>query len=182
MIPRRRKGARRAARVHKELVHVLEGVEAVCAAPAEDVDVELVGLGEQQVGLVGDEGEALEEADADAAVGDDLGQRQGRGLDVVPALDDLQVGRHGSQVLVRVLVGEVSEAERLSDLARREELLELEERTLLSARDASRELYPRSAPQTGRLIYLRGNIQRPVGDVDVPNDEDEESHDGSLES
>lgn len=96
------------------------------AAVAEDVDVEAVGLGEQQVGLVGDEREALEEADADAAVRDDLRQRQRRGLDVVPALDDLEVGRDGAQVLVRVLVGQVAEAQRLANLARREELLELQ--------------------------------------------------------
>ncbi len=91
-------------RVDEELVHVLEGVEAVGAAPAEHVDVEAVGLGEQQVGLARDEGEALEEADAQGAVGDDLAQRQRRGLDVEAALDDLEVGRHGAQVLVRLLV------------------------------------------------------------------------------
>jgi hypothetical protein len=45
----------------------------VRAAPAEHVDVELVGLGEEQVRLVADEREALEEADADAAVRDNLG-------------------------------------------------------------------------------------------------------------
>ncbi len=78
------------------------------AAVAEDVDVEAVGLGEQQVGLAGDEREALEEADADAAVGYDLRQRQRRGLDIVAALDDLEVGRDGAQVLVRVLVRQVA--------------------------------------------------------------------------
>lgn len=87
------------------------------AAPAEDVDVELVGLGEEEVGLGGDEGEALDEADAQGAVGDDLGQRQGGGLDVEAALDDLQVRRDRPQVLVRVLVRQVAEAERLPDLA-----------------------------------------------------------------
>ncbi len=102
------------------------------AAVAEDVDVEAVGLGEQQVGLVGDEREALEEADADAAVRDDLRQRQRRGLDVVPALDDLEVGRNGAQVLVRVLVGQVAEAQRLANLAGREELLELQAGGLVS--------------------------------------------------
>ena len=118
-------GAGGAAGVDEELVHVLEGVEAVGAAVAEDVDVELVGLGEQQVGLGGDEGEALDEADAQGAVGDDLGQRQRRGLDVEAALDDLQVRRDRPQVLVRVPVRQVAEAQRLSDLAGREELLEL---------------------------------------------------------
>lgn len=118
-------GAGGGARVHKELVHVLEALELVGAAPAEDVDVELVGLGQQQVGLAGDEGEALEEADAQAAVGDDLGQGQGGGLDVEAALDDLEVRRDGAEVLVRRLVGQVAEAEGLGDLARGEELLEL---------------------------------------------------------
>lgn len=118
-------GAGSGARVHEELVHVLEALELVGAAPAEDVDVELVGLGQQQVGLAGDEGEALEEADAQAAVGDDLRQGQGGGLDVEAALDDLEVRRDGAEVLVRRLVGQVAEAEGLGDLARREELFEL---------------------------------------------------------
>lgn len=96
------------------------------AAPAQDVDIEPVGLGEQQVGLVGDEGEALEEADADAAVGDDLRQGEGRGLDIGAALDDLEVRRQGAEVLVGVLVGEVAETQRLADLARCEQLLELQ--------------------------------------------------------
>lgn len=88
-------GARGTAGVDEELIHVLEGVEAVGAAPAEDVDVELVGLGEEEVGLRGDEGEAFDEADAQGAVRDDLRQGQGRGLDVEAALDDLEVGRDG---------------------------------------------------------------------------------------
>lgn len=118
-------GAGGGARVHEEFVHVLEALELVGAAPAEDVDVELVGLGEQQVGLARDKGEALEEADAQAAVGDDLGQGQGGGFDVEAALDDLEVWRDGAEVLVRRLVGQVAEAEGLGDLARGEELLEL---------------------------------------------------------
>lgn len=95
------------------------------AAPAQDVDVQLVGLGQEQVGLAGDEGEALEEADAQPAVGDDLREREGGRLHVEPALDDLEVGRDGPQVLVRRPVSQVAQAERLRDLARGEELLEL---------------------------------------------------------
>lgn len=106
--PARRVRARGRARVNKELVHVLEGVEAVGAADAEDVDVELVRLGEQQVWLVGDEREPFDEADAQGPVGDDLRDGQRRGLDVEPALDDLEVWRDAAQVLVRVLVGQVS--------------------------------------------------------------------------
>jgi hypothetical protein len=98
----------------------------VGAAPAQHVDVELVGLGHHEVHLLGgDEGEALEEADAQRAVGDDLGQRQRGGVGVEAALYDLEVRRDGAQVLVRRLVGQVAQAERLPDLARREELLEL---------------------------------------------------------
>lgn len=121
----RQERSRGAPRVDKELVHILESIEAVGAAPAQDVDVQPVGLGKQQVGLVGDEGEALEEADADAAVGDDLRQGERRGFDIGAALDDLEVRRQGAQILVGVLVGEVAETQGLADLARRKQLLEL---------------------------------------------------------
>ena len=87
------------------------------AAPAQHVDVETVGLGQQQVRLVANEGEALQEANADGAVRDNLGQRQGGGLDIEAALDDLDIGRDRAEVLVGLLVGEVSEAQRLADLA-----------------------------------------------------------------
>lgn len=79
------------------------------AAPAQDVDVQSIRFGEQQVGLGGNKGEALEEANSYAAVGDDLRERERRGLDIGAALDDLEIRRHGSQVLVRVLVCEVTE-------------------------------------------------------------------------
>lgn len=117
----------RTSGVDEELVHVLERIEAVGSAPAEDVDVEAVRLGEQEVGLVRDEGETLEEADAEGAVGDDLCEGEGGGLDVVAALDDLEVGGDGAEVFVGLLVGEVAEAEGLADLAGCEKLLELEE-------------------------------------------------------
>lgn len=125
LAPARSEGARGAAGVDEELVHVLKGVELVGAAPAEDVDVELVGLGEEEVGLVGDEGEALEEADAQGAVGDDLGEGQAGGLNVEAALYDLEVRGDGAEVLVRVLVCQVAQAEGLADLSWGEELLEL---------------------------------------------------------
>lgn len=79
------------------------------AAPAQDVDVQPIGFGQQQIGLGGNKGEALEEANAYAAVGDDLRERQRRGLDIGAALDDLEVRRHGPQVLVCVFVCEVTE-------------------------------------------------------------------------
>jgi hypothetical protein len=117
---------RRAAGVHEELVHVFERIEAVGAAPAEDVDVETVRLGKQQVRLGRDERESFEEADADAAVLDDVCDGEGGGLDVLAAADDLEVRADGAEVLVGGLVGEVAEADGLGDLARGEELLELE--------------------------------------------------------
>jgi hypothetical protein len=77
----------------------------VRAAPAQHVDVQLVGLGHHEVHLGGGDGrEALEEADAQRAVRDDLRERQRRGVGIVPALDDLQVRRDGSKVIVRRLV------------------------------------------------------------------------------
>jgi hypothetical protein len=54
-----------------------------------------------------------------------LRQRQRRRLRVVPALDDLQVRRDRPQVVVRRLVRQVAQAQRLPDLAGREEFLEL---------------------------------------------------------
>ena len=95
------------------------------AGVAEDVDVELVGLREQEVGLSGNEGEALDEANAQRPMRDHLRQRQRRRLHVEPALDDLQVRRDRSQVLVRMPVRQVPQTQRLPDLPRREELLEL---------------------------------------------------------
>lgn len=123
--PAGRERARRRAGVHKELVHILEALEAVRAAPAQHVDVQLVRLGQQQVGLVGDQREAFQEADPEAPVRDDLGEREGRGLDVEAALDDLEVRRDGAEVLVGGLVGQVSEAERLGDLSWGEQFFEL---------------------------------------------------------
>jgi len=106
--PACRVSSRRAPGVDEELVHVLEGVEAVRAAPAQDVDIELVRLGEEEVGLRGYEREALDETDAQRPVRDDLRQRQGRRLDVVPALHYLQVRRDRPQVLVGVLVCQIA--------------------------------------------------------------------------
>ena len=69
------KCACRTAWIDEELVHILEGVEAVSTAPAEDIDIQLIRLGKEQVGFVGDECKAFEEADTQRAVGDDLCQR-----------------------------------------------------------------------------------------------------------
>lgn len=65
--------SRRTPRVHKELVHILEGIETVRAAPAQDVDIQSVGFGQQQVGFVGNKSKAFQEANSYAAMGDDLG-------------------------------------------------------------------------------------------------------------
>ena len=58
-------------------------------------------------------------------MGHDLGEREGRRVGVVPALDDLQVRRDRTQVVVGWAVGEVAEAEGLPDLAWGEEFFEL---------------------------------------------------------
>lgn len=97
----------------------------MCATPAEHVNIQLVRLGQQQVGLIGDEGESFQEADSNAAVRHHLRQGERGRLDVISALDNLQVRRNRSQVLVRVLVRQVSETKRLPDLSGREQLLEL---------------------------------------------------------
>lgn len=120
------KRTRRAARVHKELILIFVRIEPVGATPAQHVDVKLVSLGHHEVHLGGGDGrEALEEADAQRAVRDDLRERQRRSISIVPALDDLQVWRDGPQVVVRRLVSEIAQAQRLPDLAGREKLLEL---------------------------------------------------------
>lgn len=136
------------------------------AAPAKDVNVELVGLGEEQVGLGGDEGEALKEADAERAVGDDLGEGEAGSFNVVAALDDLEIRCDGAQVFVGVAVGEVSEAEGLANLARCEELLELSRRLELGSRE-----------RKGEVTGLGRDVESAVWDVEVPDNEDEECHD-----
>lgn len=80
------------------------------AAPAENIYIESVCFGEKQIWFVGHKSKALEKADADAAVGDDLRQRQRGSLDVVAALDDLEVRGDGSEVLVCGLVCQVTKA------------------------------------------------------------------------
>lgn len=59
VVPAIHEGTCCASRVHEELVHVFESIEAMCAAPAEDIDVKAVGLGQEQVWLIGDQREAL---------------------------------------------------------------------------------------------------------------------------
>ena len=96
------------------------------ATPAQDIDVEPVRLGQEQVWFVAHEREALEEPDAHAPVRHHLRQRERRRLHVHAALDDLEVWRHRPEVLVGCLVCEVAEAEGLGDLSWGEELLELQ--------------------------------------------------------
>jgi hypothetical protein len=59
------------------------------AAPAEHIHIQFIRLGKEQVWFVANEGEALEEANADAAVCDDLGEWEGGGFDIEPTLDNL---------------------------------------------------------------------------------------------
>lgn len=92
--PASRERAGCAPGVHEELVHVFEALELVGAAPAEDVHVKLISLGEEQVRFAANEREAFQEAHADVAVGHHLGDGEGGRLDIEAALDDLEVGRY----------------------------------------------------------------------------------------
>lgn len=154
------------------------------AAPAEHVDVELVGLGEEEVGLVGDERETLEETDSQGAVGDDLGQRERGRLDVKAALDDLEVGRYRAEVLVGRLVGQVAQAESLGDFARGEELFELHGWQGVSVNGCRRvPLEEAVSAAVGRRrpsTYFGGDVESTVWDVEVPYHEDKEGHDGGV--
>jgi hypothetical protein len=62
-------------------------------------------------------------------VGNNLCQRQGGSLDVIAALDNLEVrrlGGDGEEIFVGSLIGEVAETEGLAYLSWREELFELQ--------------------------------------------------------
>ena len=69
---------------------------------------------------------AMREADTEATVRDDLGQRKVRGFGVEVALDDLEVRSYGAEVVVGFFVGEVAKAEDLRDFVGGEEFFELE--------------------------------------------------------
>ena len=166
-----RKGSRRAARVHEELIHVFESIKSMRPSPAQDIHIQSIRFREEQVGFGGHQGEAFEKPDPDAAVGDHLRQRERRSLDVEAALDDFEVRRDGSQILVRVLVREVSQAESLADLARGEQLLELRVKLAIAARRASTR---------GCSACLGRDVKCSIGDVHVPDNEDEERHDVPL--
>jgi hypothetical protein len=66
------------------------------------------------------------EAYAQRPMCDYFGEGKVRRFDIEVTLDDLQVGRDATQEFIRFPVCDVAEAEDLSDLARRKELLELE--------------------------------------------------------
>lgn len=60
----------------------------------------------------------MSEADAQTAVSDDLGEREVGGVDVVVALDHLQVWGDLAEELIGLAVGQVAQTEDLADLAR----------------------------------------------------------------
>lgn len=68
---------------------------------------------------------AMCESDTERAVRDDFRGSEVGGFDVVVALDDLEVGGDGAEVVVGFPVGEVAEAEDLGDFVGGEEFLEL---------------------------------------------------------
>lgn len=69
---------------------------------------------------------AVGKPNAKATVVHDLREREVRGVNIVVALDHLQVGGYLAEVLIGLAVGEVSQAEDLADLSGSEELAELE--------------------------------------------------------
>lgn len=103
------------------------------AAPEQHIDVHLARRDQQTIRIPGrDDGVAMREADAEGAVGDDLGEREvggqvrgQQGLGVEVAAHELQVGGEGAQEVVGRGGGEVAEAEGLADFAGGEEFFEL---------------------------------------------------------
>src|SRR6187399_918343 len=92
-----------------------------------------------------------------------LGQWQGRSLDIEAALDDLKVRRDAPQVLVGRLVGQIPQADRLADLPGSKELFELRNRGLEGCGGTI------GIAPAGKSAYLGGNIQRSVWDMEVAN-------------
>lgn len=63
------------------------------AAPQQHIHIQMPGRDQQAIGVARrDDGVAVRESDAQAAVGDDFGEGQVGRLDVVVAFYDLQVG------------------------------------------------------------------------------------------
>ena len=82
---------------------------------------------------------AVREPDLEATVGDDFLERQAGSFDVKVAFHNLYVWGDAAQELVCFFVGEVSEAQDLSDLPGREELAKLRG-ALRTGRGEGREL------------------------------------------
>lgn len=68
---------------------------------------------------------SMSKADAQAAMVYDLGEREVGGVDIVVALDHLQVRGDLTEKLICLAVGQVTQAEDLADLSGCEELAEL---------------------------------------------------------
>lgn len=81
----------------------------MCASPQQDVYVHLPRGDEQRVRVAGrDDGVPMGEADAEAAMDDDLGEREIGRVDVEVSLDELQVGGDAAEELEGLPVGEVA--------------------------------------------------------------------------
>lgn len=68
---------------------------------------------------------SVSKADAQATVIYDLGKRQVGGVDIVVALDHLQVRGDLAEELICIAIGQVTQAEDLADLAGGQEFAEL---------------------------------------------------------
>lgn len=74
----------------------------------------------------------MREADAQAAVINDFGERQVGGVDIVVASDHLQVRRYLAKEVIGLAIGQVAQAENLANLSGRQEFAKLEDTITMS--------------------------------------------------
>lgn len=110
--------ARGTARVDEETALHLKRLESVGAAPKQDINIHLSRRNQQRICIAGrDDGVSVSEADTQAAVIYDLGERKIGGVDIVVALDHLQVWRNLAEEVICVAIGQVTQTQDLANLA-----------------------------------------------------------------
>lgn len=96
------------------------------ATPKQDIDVHLPGCDQERIRVTRwDDGVAMCEANAQAAMVDNLGEREVRGVDIEVTFDHLQVGGYLAEEVIGLAVGEITQTKDLTDLSGCEELPEL---------------------------------------------------------
>lgn len=96
------------------------------ATPEQNVDVHLPGCNQQRIRVAGrDDGMAVCEANAQATMVDNLGEREVRGVDIEITFDHLQVGGYLAEEVIGLAVGQVAQTKDLTDLSGCKELAEL---------------------------------------------------------